>query len=179
MPNAADLQFALTDSFTLSAWVYVGALPGTHGVSVTTPADPPIKLVAPTLYDQDLYRNARTGRAFAYTFTLPPGLYTVHLKFAELWLEEPGRRPMDIEVNGRRVWEAWDPAPVLENDAGWHSRRGRGLWEPWDPADRAVRSPVAADLRVEDITPDKDGRIIIRIAGAGENDAILQAIEIE
>ena len=39
-----------------------------------------------------------------------PGLYTVHLKFAELWLKEAGKRPMDIEVNGRCLWRSWDPA---------------------------------------------------------------------
>ena len=36
---------------------------------------------------------------------MPPGFYTVHLKFAELWLAKKGQRPMDIEVNGERYSE--------------------------------------------------------------------------
>ena len=110
---------------------------------------------SPTLYDQDLYRTARTGKSFSYEFLLPPGLYTVHLKFAELWLKEKGKRPMNIEINGLRVREKWDPG------------------------DAAGEPAMAADFRVEDITPDKDGKIRIAISAAGENDAILQGIEIE
>jgi hypothetical protein len=38
---------------------------------------------------------------------------------------------------------------------------------------------MAADLRVDDVTPDRAGRITIRISAAGDEEAILQAIEIE
>jgi hypothetical protein len=38
---------------------------------------------------------------------------------------------------------------------------------------------MAADLRVEEITPDSTGHITIGLRAAGRHDAILQAIEIE
>ena len=68
-----------------------------------------------------------------YKVPATPGLYTVHLKFAELWLKETAKRPMNIEVNGRPVWEQWDPAAA------------------------AGQPNMAADLRVEDIAPDRPG----------------------
>jgi len=51
--------------------------------------------------------------------------------------------------------------------------------ETWDPAQAAGELGMAADFRVEDVAPDKDGNIRIVISAAGENDAILQGIEIE
>jgi hypothetical protein len=110
---------------------------------------------SPTLYDQELYRTARSGKAFRYAVAASPGLYTVHLKFAELWLPEVGKRPIDIVINGRLVRKSWDPASA------------------------AGRTGMAADIRVNDITPDKSGHITIDLRAAGANDAILQAIEIE
>ncbi|MBM3241976.1 hypothetical protein FJZ31_37370 [Candidatus Poribacteria bacterium] len=118
-------------------------------------SDALVTQAAPTLYDQELYRTARTGPKLNYTMAVPPGLYTVHLKFAELWLSEPGKRPMNIAINGQCVWKYWDPATA------------------------AGQIGMAADIRVEDITPDKDGHITIKISAAGANDAILQGIEIE
>jgi hypothetical protein len=38
---------------------------------------------------------------------------------------------------------------------------------------------MAIDLRFDNITPDREGRIVIGIRATGANDAILQAIEIE
>jgi hypothetical protein len=115
----------------------------------------PVAHASPTLYDQELYRTARSGKLFNYTLAAPPGLYTVHLKFAELWLPRPGQRPMDITVNGRLVRKSWDPAAA------------------------AGRTGMAADIRMDGITPDKIGHITIGLRATGANDAILQAIEIE
>jgi len=50
--------------------------------------------------------------------TVPPGLYTVHLKFAELWLAAVGKRPLHVEVNGRRAREGWDPATEAPSRRG-------------------------------------------------------------
>jgi hypothetical protein len=115
----------------------------------------PVAHASPTLYDQELYRSARSGKAFNYSLAAPPGLYTVHLKFAELWLRKPGQRPMDIAINGQVVRKSWDPAQA------------------------AGALGMAADIRVEDIAPDDSGHIIVRVTAAGENDAVLQGIEIE
>ena len=115
----------------------------------------PVSQAAPTLHDQHLYQTARAASVLVYTFTLPPGLYTVHLKFAELWLAQAGRRPMNITVNGRRIAENWDPASA------------------------AGQTGMAADLRAEDVTPDKANQITIKLEATGANEAIVQGIEIE
>jgi len=115
----------------------------------------PVVQASPTLYDQAPYQTARSGREVAYTLTLPPGLYTVHLKFAELWLEEPGKRPMDILINGQARWANWDPCTA------------------------AGEAAMAIDLRGLNITPDSAGRITICARAVGEHDAILQGIEVE
>ena len=104
---------------------------------------------------RSLYQTARTGKNFSYAFAVPAGLYNVHLKFAELWLEKVGMRPMNIDINGRRFWENWDPSA------------------------QAGRLGMSADIRAEDIVPDKDGKITINVSAAGANDAILQGVEIE
>ena len=118
-------------------------------------SDASVRQASPTLYDQALCQTARSGNAFSYCVPVPPGLYTVHLKFAELWLKETGQRRMRIEVNGRIVRDRWDPAKA------------------------AGQTGMAADIRVEDVTPDAHNKITIRIRAAGMNDAILQGIEIE
>jgi hypothetical protein len=110
---------------------------------------------SPTLHDQPLYRTARAGKSVAYVVPVTPGLYTVHLKFAELWQRESGRRPMRIEVNGRTIAASWDPATA------------------------AGQLNMAADLRIEDVCPDASGHIAVRITATGPNEAVLQALEIE
>ena len=115
----------------------------------------PVTQATPTRYDQAIYQTGRCGREIVYALSLPPGLYDVHLKFAELWLTEVGRRPMDVEINDRPVWQGWDPAAA------------------------AGQCGMAIDLRTSNVTPDKAGRITIRVRAAGDNDAILQAIEVE
>ena len=47
-----------------------------------------------------MYQTARSGKTFTYAIPVPPGLYTIQLKFAELWLKALGKRPMDITING-------------------------------------------------------------------------------
>jgi len=118
-------------------------------------SDGPVTQASPTLYDQQLYRTARVGKEFRYRLAVPPGLYTVHLKFAELWLKEPGQRPMDITINDRLVWKAWDPAAA------------------------AGQMRMAADVRTGDVTPDENGHITIHLQAAGPNPAILQGLEVE
>ena len=118
-------------------------------------SEAPVIQASPTLYDQALYQTARSGKTLNYSVPLPPGLYAVHLKFAELWLKENGQRPMRIEVNGRVVRDNWDPAAA------------------------AGQTGMAADIRVEDIAPDKQNRVTVCVRAAGVNDAILQGIEIE
>lgn len=79
----------------------------------------------------------------------------VHFKFAEPWLKDVGQRPMNIDGNGYQVRTNWGPGMA------------------------AGQIGMAADFRVEDIVPDKNGKITIQITATGPNDAALQAIEIE
>ena len=117
-------------------------------------SEAPVAQASPTLHDQRLYQTARCGADLRYSVPVVPGLYTVHLKFAELWLPEAGKRPLHIEVNGRRVRESWDPATA------------------------AGQVGMAADLRIADVAPDSKGCISLRILAAGGSDAIVQAIEV-
>jgi hypothetical protein len=118
-------------------------------------SDSVVSQATPTLYDQALYQTARSAKSLCYSVNVPAGLYVVHLKFAELWLKELGQRPMNIEVNGRRIRESWDPSKA------------------------AGQVGMAADILARDITPDKDGKITIRVTAVGTNDAILQGLEVE
>ncbi len=118
-------------------------------------SDTPVSHASPTLYDQALYQTARSGKSLLYRIPVRPGLYVVHLKFAELWLNQPGQRPMNIDINGRRVRENWDPATA------------------------AGMVNMAADIRAEDITPCNNGMITIAVHATGSHDAVLQGIEIE
>lgn len=115
----------------------------------------PVQHASPTLYDQSLYQTARTGRKIELSLKAAPGLYTVHLKFAEMWLKEKGQRPMNIEINGQCFWKNWDPSAEAE------------------------MVNMAMDLRAEAITPDSKGQIKVTISACGENDAILQGLEIK
>lgn len=112
-------------------------------------------LATPSIYDFPLYQTAKTGREITYSFRLPAGLYCARLKFAEMWLEEPGQRPMDIEVNGRVFYNAFDPFTTAGGKC------------------------QSIDIRAEDLTPDNSGRITVRVKAAGANDVILQGIEIK
>ncbi len=123
--------------------------------SATLRSTTPVTQASPTPLDQALYQTARSGKNIIYAIEATPGLYSVHLKFAELWLTEIGKRPMDIEINGQVMRQAWDPAAA------------------------AGQLAMAADIRAQNITPDKNGLITIRVKAAGENDALLQGIEVE
>ena len=71
----------------------------------------PVAQASPTPLDQALYQTARTGKSLVYKIEAAPGLYSVHLKFAELWLTELGKRPMDIEINGQSIRKILGPPP--------------------------------------------------------------------
>ncbi len=115
----------------------------------------PVAQASPTLYDQQLYQTARCGREFSYRIPVTPGLYTVHLKFAELWLAATQRRSMEVIINSRSVLRNFDPATTSQQHG------------------------MSADIRFEMISPDAEGVIAIRICAEGVHDAILQGVEIE
>ncbi len=53
------------------------------------------------------------------------------------------------------------------------------IWKSWDPGVAAGQVGMAIDLRTGNISPDKDGFIKVQLRAVGENDAVLQGLEIE
>jgi hypothetical protein len=64
------------------------------------------------------------------------------------------KRPIHIDVHGRRYWEASDPGTAPGCNG------------------------MVMDFRAENIVPDKDDKITVVITAAGENEAILQELDI-
>ena len=56
----------------------------------------------PTLYQTERYGN------FTYTFTAPPGKYSVVLKFAEIYWTKVGQRIFNVSINGTQVLSNFD-----------------------------------------------------------------------
>ena len=120
----------------------------------TINSDVCVKQATPTLYDQGLYQTAVCGREIVYAIPVSDSFYSLHLKFAELWLSKEDTRPVDIYVNGKLVRENWD----AQISAGYKN--------------------MAADLRFDAISP-VDGKITVRIVSKSQTEAILQAIEVD
>ena len=56
----------------------------------------------PTLYQSERYGNS------IYTFAVPPGSYSVILKFAEIYWTSPGKRLFNTSINGTQVLTNFD-----------------------------------------------------------------------
>ncbi|MBP5094024.1 MAG: hypothetical protein J6332_08250, partial [Abditibacteriota bacterium] len=59
------------------------------------------------------------------------------------------------------------------------SINGKLVAKDWDMGQWAEEDHFNADLRFDDIVPDKDGNIVIKLVAKGANDAVIQGIEIE
>ena len=115
---------------------------------------PELRQAAPTLYDKALYFTGRSGSDFSYHIPVKNGIYSVHLKFAELSFETPGERPIDIYINDY----------IIKSN--------------WDALSASGEFPMSADIRFDDISS-RNGYIDIRIKAKSDNPAILRAIEID
>jgi hypothetical protein len=101
--------------------------------------------------DPELFQNGREGQ-FVYAIPLRPGIYELHLYFAETGVAGDTLRSVTVGING-------DPAPGVDvaSDAG---------------------GPDTATMKVyKDISPSKDGFLHIQFQGA-EPRNFLNAIEI-
>ena len=118
--------------------------------------DAPVELnqASPTLYDKALYFTGRSGNDFSYNIPLRDGIYSVQLKFAELRLTSPVKRPIDIYINGIKMRENYDTAYSAEI------------------------APMSADIRFDDVST-QNGKIVIRIKSRSDKPAILRAIEVD
>ena len=121
--------------------------------------EPPRQFLART-FDQSLYQGARAGE-FSYHIPLPPGVYELHLYFAETAFG-PGTaggsgentRVFHVAVNGKRLLSDFD----IISDAG---------------------GPGIADERVfKDISPGPDGVLQLRFMSQ-RSQPIVNAIAVE
>ena len=74
------------------------------GTSITMASLGPI---ANTTED-GLYRNARGGQIFGYSFELPNGTYDIRLHFAELVWNQAGMRRFDVRAEGQTIVDDLD-----------------------------------------------------------------------
>jgi len=95
--------------------------------------------------DVDLFRTERWGADFNYVFPVPPGEYTVKLRFAETYLKNPGERVFDVLVNDRKVLERFD---ILREAGGF---------------DKGIEKTFKG------IRPDRAGNIQIRFVASVQN----------
>ena len=118
--------------------------------------------------DPMLFRNARQGHDFSYSIPLEPGVYELRLYFAESSAALPiqgargeATRVFRITANGRTILGKSESSPLqfdIFADAG-----GADI----------------ADVRVAtDMEPASDGKLHLRFIAAGDQPALVNAIEI-
>jgi hypothetical protein len=95
---------------------------------------------------EGVYQSERYGQDFSYAFEVPKGSpYRVRLHFAEIFNSEPGSRVEDISLNGQVVLKDFD---ILKT-AG------------------AMNKAVVKEF--DNVAPDDQGKIVIRIAAASRS----------
>jgi hypothetical protein len=93
-----------------------------------------------------VYQSERYSQDFCYSFEVPKdSRYLVRLHFAELFDSEPGQRVENISINGKAVLPEFD---ILK-------------------AAGAMNRAVVKEFN--DVAPDKDGNIVVRIAAAPQS----------
>ena len=93
-----------------------------------------------------VYQSERYSQDFSYSFEVPKdGRYLVRLHFAELFDSEPGQRVENISINGNAVLPEFD---ILK-------------------AAGALNKAVVKEFN--EVAPDKDGNIVVRIAAAPQS----------
>jgi chitinase len=83
-------QWQADRAYASGGWGYVGGK--TYSANVP---------IAGTL-DDALYQAERWGMS-VYRFDLPPGIYSVQLKFAEVYGWKAGQRIFDVQIEGQTV----------------------------------------------------------------------------
>lgn len=95
--NAGGGQF--TDSGGRNWAADTNTTVNTFGIGSTAIAD---------TVDDDLFITEAYGAPMTYTFSVPNGLYTVRLRFAEIYFGVPGDRVFHVDINGVRVETNFD-----------------------------------------------------------------------
>jgi len=73
--------------------------------------------------EDPLYRVARAGEQFGYSFELPDGTYDVTVRLAEIEGRAPGQRIFDVDVEGVTVLDDFDISAVVgQSRAYWVTR---------------------------------------------------------
>jgi hypothetical protein len=117
-----------------------------------------IQLSASNAAPAAVYQSERYGQDFAYSFPVPKdGRYQVRLHFAEVFDDGAGRRLQDIAINGRKVLSNFD---IFAAAGGMNK---------------------AVVKEFDDIAPDGDGNIVIRVSSpetSPDRNAKISGIEI-
>jgi N-acetylneuraminic acid mutarotase len=105
--------------------------------------------------DDRLYQNARIS-SMGYRFTgLPPGVYKLELKFAEIQNKNPGQRQFDVIVNGSPFLLAFDISALVGEDYA---------------LDRTLLvSPVGGEINVQLATRRSTGEPILNAIRVGHD----------
>lgn len=86
------------------AGVFWNGETGASAGSTFSAGTPVTGTATPYIYQSEHFN---TG-PFSYTFPVPNGLYTVNLKFAEIYFTSPGLRPFNVTLNGLPVLVNFD-----------------------------------------------------------------------
>ena len=107
-------------------------------------------------FDQSLYHTGRMGN-FSYAIPLQPGVYELHLHFAEIFFSPTvgadTQRTFDVSINGSRALDRFD----ISKDAG-------GVY-------------IADEKVFKDISPAADGFLHLGFEGV-RNQALLNGFEV-
>jgi hypothetical protein len=97
----AGATTAYTDALG-QVWEADTGATGGYGFSTSTAI---AGTTTPALYQTERWSNG----PLQYNFAVPNGSYTVRLKFAEIYLTQPGQRVFNIVINGQLVAASFDP----------------------------------------------------------------------
>jgi len=121
--------------------------------------------------DPVLYSYGMHGTNFTAYFTVGPGTYHVRIKLMETRLVDPGKRAMNIDINGAPVVRDLDIAATAADRPAERVYVGSAKEKLW------AGMNCAADLVFEGISP-KHGVIAVRFTGCNGAEAVVSAIEV-
>lgn len=140
--NAGGSQYVDSNGFTwLADTMYVRGSTATNNKTISNTNDP-------TLFHSERWGN------FSYVFRVPPGIYSVLLKFAETTFTSSGQRVFDVSINNAKVLDHFDIFAA-------------------GGANRAI------DRIFNNITPNERGEIILSFGPAYVDAAKIDAIQIQ
>lgn len=132
------------------------------------------------LYDNSPYLKSRWGRTLSYSVPVPPGEdYALVLQFREVYHSSPGRRVVNISVEGQEVIKGFDILAENGNDKRTTIvRRIDGI----NPAISGDKSALEFTIKATRDTADLNAFVVLCTAGqaaCGERAVLAQAARAE